>query len=116
MKDYREWIVRQRSMQLVEEIYKLTKKFPQYELHGLASQMQRASVSIPSNIAEGYARISKKDQNHFYVISFASSRELETQLEIAKRLKYVSENDIVRSEGLLLEVVKLLSKMVFPKY
>ncbi|MDO8492780.1 MAG: four helix bundle protein [bacterium] len=116
MKDYRQWIVWQKSMQLVEGVYKLTKVFPQHELHGLASQMQRCAVSIPSNIAEGYARVSKKDQHHFYRISFASSRELETQLEIARRLKYNSEIEIKKNEELLLEVIKMLSKMVFPSY
>ncbi len=112
-KDYRQWIVWQKSMLLVEDVYKLTKGFPQNEAYGLSSQVQRSAVSIPSNIAEGYARISKRDQNHFYRISFASSRELETQLEIARRIGYVSEEDFLKNERLLVEVIKMLSKMVF---
>ena len=99
----------------MEDIYKTTKKFPKEELHGLISQMQRCAVSIPSNIAEGYARVSKPDQHHFYRIAFASSRELETQLEIARRLKYASDSAINENQQLLLEVMKMLSKMVFTR-
>lgn len=113
MKDYKEWIVWQKSMELVTTIYKGTEDFPKSELYSLASQMQRSAVSIPSNIAEGYARINAKDKHHFYVISFAFSRELETQLEIARRLKYISESYFNRCSTLLIEVIKLLSKMVF---
>ena len=116
MKDYREWIVWQRSMELVVSIYEATGKFPKHETLALASQMQRSAVSIPSNIAEGYARISKKDQEHFYRISFASSRELETQLEISRRLNYITEVVATRNNNLLTEVIKLLSRMVFHKY
>jgi len=113
MKDYRQWIVWQKSMLLVEEVYKSTWKFPAHEIYGLSSQIQRSAVSIPSNIAEGYARISKRDQSHFYRISFASARELETQLEIAKRLGYISEAEFTEKEALLIEVIKMLSSMVF---
>lgn len=113
MKDYRQWIVWQKSMLLVEEVYKSTKKFPAHEVYGLSSQIQRSAISIPSNIAEGYARISKRDQSHFYRISFASARELETQMEIAKRLGYMPETEFLEKEALLIEVIKMLSKMVF---
>ncbi|MSU56264.1 MAG: four helix bundle protein [Candidatus Taylorbacteria bacterium] len=115
MTDYKQWIVWQKSMDLVTSVYGITGDFPKSELYSLASQMQRAAVSIPSNIAEGYARINPKDKHHFYVISFASSKEPETQLEIARRLKYLDETSFARCSALLLEVVKLLSKMVFRK-
>jgi four helix bundle protein len=115
MKDYKDWIVWQKSMDLVTLVYTVTNSFPKTELYSLASQMQRAAVSIPSNIAEGYARINSKDKHHFYVISFASSKELETQFEIARRLKYISKMDFARCNALLVEVIKLLSKMVFQK-
>jgi len=115
MKDYKEWIVWQKSMDLVVSMYGVSGAFPKSELYSLASQIQRSAVSIPSNIAEGYVRINSKDKHHFYVISFASSKELETQLEIARRLKYINEIDYNRCNELLIEVVKLLSKMVFRK-
>jgi four helix bundle protein len=112
MKDYKDWIVWQKSMQLVEGVYIHTKNFPVSESHGLTSQIRRSVVSIPSNIAEGYARVSKKDQNHFYRIAYASARELETQIEIAKRLKYLSEEESRILVQILIEVIKMLSKMV----
>ncbi len=115
MKDHKDWIVWQKSMDLVSEVYKLTKTFPQSEVHGLSSQMQRCAVSIPSNIAEGYRRMSKKDSEHFYKFSFGSAGELETQIEISKRLGYLSSNDAEKASGLLLEVTKLLSSMLFKK-
>lgn len=113
MKDYKQWIVWQKSMDLVILIYAATSIFPKNEAFGLTSQMQRAAVSIPSNIAEGYARINSKDKHHFYVISFASSRELETQLEISRRLKYLPDLKFNECSVLLVEVMKMLSKMVF---
>ena len=115
MKDYKEWIVWQKAMELVERVYKVTRKFPHQEMYGLTSQMQRAVISIPSNIAEGYARVMKRDKEHFYRISFASARELETQIEISKRLEYVSRDEANFLQDLLLEVIKMLSKMIFHK-
>lgn len=111
--DYRNWAAWQKSMELVTETYTLTKKFPHYEVHGLASQMQRAAVSIPSNLAEGYRRMSKKDSLHFYKISFGSAGELETQLEISRRLGYASDVDLSRANSLIVEVLKLLTTMIF---
>ncbi len=73
-------------MSLVVEVYKLTKELPKSEVYGLASQMTRAAVSIPSNIAEGYRRGTKNEFHHFLTISYGSGAELETQLEIFKRV------------------------------
>ncbi len=89
LKSYKELIVWQKSIRLVEEIYRLTARFPSCELYGLTSQMRRASVSIPSNIAEGYARKSQKEYRQFYAISYGSALELETQYIIAKKLKFI---------------------------
>ena len=111
--DYRNWAVWQKSMELVTETYLLTKKFPAFEVHGLASQMQRAAVSIPSNLAEGYRRMSSKDSLHFYKISFGSAGELETQFEISRRLGYVLDKDLEKALSLILEVLKLLTTMIF---
>ena len=83
---YRDLIVWQKSMDLVVEIYKLTKNFPKSEIYGLTSQMKRCAVSIPSNIAEGRRRGSRKDYRHFLIIAYGSGAELETQIEIVKRL------------------------------
>ncbi len=86
-RDLRVW---QGGMDLVEQVYRLTRDFPEHERYGLVSQMQRAAVSIPSNIAEGHTRDSSKDYLRHLSIARASLAELQTQLEIAKRLRYCS--------------------------
>jgi four helix bundle protein len=85
-RDLRVW---QAGMELVEQVYLLTQSFPKQEVYGLTSQIQRAAVSIPSNIAEGHTREHSKEFLHHLSIAQASLAELETQLEIATRLKYI---------------------------
>jgi len=85
---YKDLIVWQKSMNLVVEVYKLTDNYPKTEIYGLTSQTRRSSVSIPSNIAEGRKRSSRKDYRQFLIIAYASGAELETQIEIAKRLSF----------------------------
>jgi four helix bundle protein len=79
-------------MELVKNIYTLTKDFPQEELYGLTSQMRRAAISIPSNIAEGFRRFHKKEYIQFLYTALGSSAELETQILISLDLKYFSNN------------------------
>jgi four helix bundle protein len=85
-RDLRVW---QGGMDVVEDIYHLTASFPKHEIFGLASQMRRAAVSVPSNIAEGHTREHTKEYLHHLSMAHASLAELETQLEIARRLSYV---------------------------
>jgi four helix bundle protein len=85
-RDLRVW---QAGMELVEQVYLLTQAFPRQESYGLASQIQRAAVSVPSNIAEGHTREHSKEFLHHLSIAQGSLAELETQLEIAARLKYI---------------------------
>lgn len=95
MKSHNDLKVYQESMNLVVEIYKITGNFPESEKFGLTSQIRRAVISIPSNISEGAARGSKKDFKRFLFISLGSATELETQIEISKRLNYISDiNDV----------------------
>src|SRR3989338_1925613 len=89
MKSYKDLIVWQKSIQLCTEIYKITKLFPKDELYGLVSQIQRSSVAIPSNIAEGYRRGHKPEFIQFLRIAFGSGAELETQLLINLKVHYV---------------------------
>ena len=98
-------------MDLAKEIYRLTEKFPRSELYGLTAQMRRATVSIPSNIAEGYARRSAKEYRYFYAIAYGSALELETHGILAKDLHFASSGDFQRSEAVLLEVLKMLNSM-----
>ncbi len=80
-------------MILVTKVYNITKVFPKEEIYGLTSQARRASVSIPSNIAEGYGREGKSDYLKFLNIAMSSLFELQTQIEIGKNLNFISEND-----------------------
>jgi len=109
---YKDLIVWQKSMDLVVLVYELTEKYPKSELYGLTSQTRRSAVSIPSNIAEGRRRSTRKDYRNFLVIAYASGAELETQLELGRRLKYLSESDFQKVNGLLEEVMKMLNKML----
>lgn len=110
---YKELIVWKKSMDLVELIYKLTDEFPKNEVFGLSSQLKRAAVSIPSNIAEGRRRGSRKEYCHFLFISYGSGAEVETQIEIAKRLGYGTPIKIMAVETLMLEVMKMLNAMIY---
>jgi four helix bundle protein len=91
-KNYRDLIVWQKSMALVVAVYEITKRFPKEETYGLTSQIRRAAVSIPSNIAEGEGRESKKEFSHFLLIAYGSLREVETQVFISEKLKYIDES------------------------
>ncbi len=86
---YRDLSVWQLAMQLTEAIYSATRTFPQSELYALANQLQRAAVSIPSNIAEGHARNTTRDYLRFVSIAMGSLAEVETQIELAARLNYL---------------------------
>ncbi|WP_136805322.1 four helix bundle protein [Desulfosediminicola flagellatus] len=95
-------LVWQEGINLVTTIYRLTSAFPPEEKYGLVSQMRRAAVSIPSNIAEGAARTTQKEFSHFLSIARGSLSELETQLIICRKLEYVSDVD---------ETFKLMNKI-----
>jgi len=110
LKSYKELIVWQKSIELVKEIYKLTNEFPRSEVYGLSSQMQRAAISIPSNIAEGYSRKNLKEYIQFLHIAYGSLAELETQLIIAKEL-YPKIN-YTPAISFLEEVGKILNTMI----
>ena len=89
MKSFRDLRVWQKGMDLVETVYILTQQFPRDETYGLQSQIRRAAVSVPSNLAEGHTREHIKEYLHHISIAQASLAELETQLEIATRLRYL---------------------------
>jgi len=91
MKSYRDLIVWQKSMRLVTQIYLITKGLPKSELYGLTSQIRRSSISLPSNIAEGYGRNSTNDYIRFLQIACGSLYEVQTQLEICYNLEYISK-------------------------
>ncbi|MFO8144230.1 MAG: four helix bundle protein [Candidatus Syntrophosphaera sp.] len=101
------------SMDLVVEIYRLTADFPGHEQYGLSSQMRRSAVSIPSNIAEGSGRQSTKEFIRYLYVSNGSLSELETQLDIARRLNYIDDTtdfikNIKRVRTMLMHLIKSL--------
>lgn len=109
MRNFNELKIWQKGFQIAVNSFKITESFPQQEKFGLSSQINRAGVSIPSNIAEGSSRTSDKDYNRFIEISLGSSFELETQLLIAKEVKYGNETLINSTLELLAEEEKMLT-------
>ncbi len=100
------------AMDIVEVIYSVTKTFPAEEKFGLVSQMRRSAVSIPSNIAEGAGRNTKKEFVHFLHISQGSLSELDTQVELAFRLQYIDENTWETIDSMLIEEDKIISGLI----
>lgn len=96
IKTFRDLKIWQQSMELVTEIYITTSSFPEEEKYGLTSQLRRSSVSIPSNISEGFGRNSQGDFKRFVNISMGSLFELQTQIEVARNLEFIS-NEIFES-------------------
>ncbi len=109
MKDFKSLKIWQKGINLVVDIYKISKEFPQEESYGLTSQMRRSAVSIPSNIAEGSGRNSDKEFKRFLDISLGSLFELETQIIIACELEYLSDNDFNNLSEKVQEEQKMIS-------
>ncbi len=99
-------------MDLVQDIYKVTAVFPKSEVYALTSQMRRAAVSVPSNIAEGAARNGSKEFFHFLSIARGSLSELETQIQIAQRLGYMRENNLLEKVDTVFGLIGGLMKSV----
>jgi|SRR3989338_7585175 len=112
MRTYKDLIVWQKSIELVVAIYRLTEKFPKEEIFGITSQIQRAAVSIPSNIAEGKMRGGDIESKRFLMIAFASGAELETQIFISKKLSKTAKLDYNKVDSLLEEIMKMLNKLI----
>ena len=104
IRTHRDMAVWSRSIELVTEVYQLTKSFPSDERFGLIAQLRRAAVSIPSNIAEGAARSSRAEYQRFVSIARGSSAECETLLEISARLSFASAAEIENVMAILNEV------------
>ncbi len=109
VKNYQELIVWQKGMDLVEAVYKASQAFPKEETYGLTSQIRRAVVSVPSNIAEGQGRKSTKEFLHFLSIALGSLREVETQILIAERLTYLNKKQTAPLLTLSSEVGRLIN-------
>ncbi len=109
VKNYRDLIVWQKAMDLVTQVYQATERFPQKEVFGLTNQIRKAAVSIPSNIAEGQGRNTDRDFRHFLSIARGSLQEVETQLEIARRLGYLHKEELFDIIEQSSEVARLIN-------
>ncbi len=99
----------QKAKELAVAVYQIVNKFPQYEQYALSSQIRRAAISVPSNIAEGTGRVSVKEKIHFLEISYGSLLETYCQLQIAVELNYISLDDLEAIKPLFFETSRLIS-------
>ena len=97
------------SKKIVADVYALTKCFPASEQFGLTNQLQRAAISVPSNIAEGMGRFSTKERVHFLEIALGSLMEVMCQLEIAEKLGYIDKSQLAAMEQMLLQATRMLT-------
>lgn len=109
---YRDLIVWQKSIQLVKQVYNLSRDFPRQETYGLVSQMRRAAVSIPSNIAEGQSRRFTPEFRQFLYVALGSLAELDTQIVIANELNYLSSDHAAEIESAITEIRRMLLSLV----
>lgn len=112
MRNYRDLLVWQKAMNFVNEIYYHTKSFPDEERYGLTLQLRKCSISLPSNMAEGYGRKSTQDYLRFLKIANGSLFELQTQLEIARNLEFLNEENFLRLFELSREIERMLSSLI----
>ena len=110
--NFKNLIVWQKSIDLVIHVYKITNKFPKEELFGLTSQIRRAVTSIPANIAEGKMRGTNPEFKRFLYVAFGSGGELETHMEVAKRLKYVTVAEYDSVQIKLTEILKIIRSLI----
>ena len=99
-------------MEVVFDVYKLTKKFPAYERYGLVNQLRRAAVSVPSNIAEGSSRNTKKEFTNFLYMAQGSLNEIDTQLEIAKELGYLAAREFADIQKKIDRVARMITGLI----
>jgi len=112
VQSYRDLVVWNKAMELVTEIYRVSQSFPKEELFGLMSQIRRAAVSVPSNIAEGHGKLSRKEYQHFLGHARGSLAEVETQMTIAQNLGYLNAEVVSRMLDLSGEVGRILNGLL----
>lgn len=108
---YRQTVVWNKAMEIVQEVYRLTPRLPREETYGLRSQITRAAVSVPANVAEGWTRESSREKSQFLAVAQGSLAEAETLLTLCERLGWFPETETIRLRGLLDEVSRMLTTM-----
>lgn len=111
IRSHRDLIVWQKAMDLLEMVYRLCDRFPKAEMYRLVSQLTRAAVSVPANIAEGHARATRRDYAHFIAVARGSLMETETHLMIAVRLEYITEDEASPAFALVTDISKMLTSL-----
>ena|SRR5215468_4494400 len=109
MRGHRDLVAWQKAMDLTKQIYVLTNCFPKHELYGLTSQLRRAAVSVPSNLAEGAARNSRREFGYFVSTARGSLAEIETQIELAAFLEYISQGQAAQVFAAVNDIGRLLN-------
>ncbi len=112
LQHYRQLVVWQKAMELVKAIYEVTERFPRHEVYGLTSQIRRAAISVPSNIAEGQGRDSTKEFLHHLSMAYGSLMEVETQVLIAESLTYIDQTDSAKILERTAETGRLINGLV----
>lgn len=112
IKSHKDLVVWQKAMDLVDEVYLITDKYPPKERYTLVEHSIKTAISIPSNIAEGKRRSTRADFRKFLYIAFGSGAELETQIEIAKRRDFAEGLDFSKVDRLLDQVMRMLNKLI----
>ena len=109
---FEDLLVWHRAMDMSVAVYRVTEMFPKQEIYGLTSQLRRAAVSVPSNIAEGRGRLNQAEFRQFLGIAQGSNFEVQTQLFLAKRLNFAPDSNLKSAAGLSVEVGKMLSALI----
>ncbi len=112
MQSHQDLIVWKKSMEYVTNIYMVTRDYPKEEFFGIVSQMRRAAVSIPSNIAEGYGRLYGKETVKFLSNARGSASELETQIIISRNLGFAADDKLVELQKQIVEILRMLSALI----
>jgi four helix bundle protein len=112
VRTFRDLVVWQKAIDLVTEIYRVTQQFPKEEMFGLISQLRRAAVSVPSNIAEGQGRLTEKEFRQFLGNARGSLSEVDTQIIISKNLGYLDESDFKKLSTMIAEVGRVLNGLI----
>lgn len=112
IKSYKDLLAWQKAMDLVELVYELTRQFPREELFGLATSLRRAAVSIPSKIADGHERDNTREFIHYLSVARGALSEVETQIEVAKRLAYINEEQQAEFTRLASDTGKIVNGLM----
>ena len=107
IKNFQDLRIWQKGIEIVKDVYMITKKYPKEELYSLTSQMRRSAISIPSNIAEGFRRFHNKEYKHFLYIALGSCAELETQVIISKESNYIKDDE----KNLIVKKIQYVCRM-----